>query len=160
MKKINSNSIFGKLLKFALVYVVLGMGGRLMAVQVPDGKPHKFELKGGNFLIDGHPFKLVAGEIHPVRVLPEFWEDRIRKARAMGLNTVSIYVMWNRIEAREGVFDFAGANDIRRFARLCQENGLWLIVRPGPYIGSEWDWGGFPAWLRTRTSGSCAAKIR
>ena len=137
-------------LRAARLLLLIATAISLRAVQLPDGKPHQFTLSNGQFQLDGKPFKLVAGEIHPVRILPEFWETRIKQARAMGLNALSIYVMWNRIEPTDGAFDFAGHNDVKRIARLCQENGLWLIVRPGPYVNAEWDWGGLPFWLRTK----------
>ena len=117
---------------------------------MPDGKPHKLELKGGKFLIDGRPIRIVAGEMHLPRVLPEFWEDRIQKAKAMGLTAVSIYVMWNQIEPEEGQFNFEGFNNVRRFAKLCQANGIWLIVRPGPFVCAEFEFGGLPYWLMNR----------
>jgi len=129
---------------FALTLV---LAHPLGAAPIPDGKPHRLELKGGSFVIDGEPVRIVAGEMHLPRVLPEFWDDRIKKAKAMGLNAVSLYVMWNMIEPKEGEFDFTGGNDVRRFAKLCQENGIWLILRPGPYVCAEWEWGGLPAWL-------------
>src|SRR5437870_661249 len=100
---------------------------------VPDGKPHTFTLRDKQFLIDRQPTLLVAGEMHFGRVLPEDWELRIRQAKAMGLNTVSFYLFWNQCEPREGKFDFTGTNDVRRVLKLCQENGLWVILRPGPY---------------------------
>ena len=78
------------------------------------------------------------------------WEDRIKKARAMGLNTVSVYIFWNQLEPAEGKFDWEGDNDIRRFVKLCQENGLWVALRPGPYVCAETEFGGYPAWLLTR----------
>lgn len=81
------------------------------------------------------------------RILPEFWEDRIKKARAMGLNTVSVYLFWNQMEPTEGHFNFDGINDVRRFVKLCQENGLWVALRPGPYVCAETEFGGYPAWL-------------
>jgi beta-galactosidase len=113
----------------------------------PDGKPHKFELKDGNFVLDGKPYLILAGEMHLPRVVPEFWDHRIKQAKAMGLNTISIYVMWNQIEPKEGQFNFEGFNDIRRIAKLCQSNGMWLILRPGPYVCAEFEFGGLPAWL-------------
>ncbi len=76
-----------------------------------------------------------------------FWRDRMRKMRAMGLNTLTTYVFWNLHEPRPGQFDFTGNLDIAAYIRTAQEEGLWVIVRPGPYVCSEWEFGGFPAWL-------------
>src|SRR5690242_5316745 len=91
---------------------------------VPDGKPHKFEARDKQFFIDGQPTMLIAGEMHLSRVQPEFWETRMKQARAMGLNAVSLYLFWNEIQPKEGVFDFQGINDVRRFVKLAGENGL------------------------------------
>jgi beta-galactosidase len=128
----------------------------LLAVSAPaakatptpdDGKPHKFALHDSQFFIDDQPMRIVAGEIHPGRIQPEFWDDRIKKAKAMGINTISIYLFWNQIEPTEGNFSFTGISDIHRFVKLCQGNGMWVIVRAGPYICGEWEFGGFPAWF-------------
>jgi beta-galactosidase len=119
----------------------------LAAAPIPDGKIHKLTLQDVQFKIDDQPIRLVAGEMHLERILPEFWEDRIKKTRAMGLNTISIYLFWNQIEPSEGKFDFQGINDVRRFVKLCQDNHLWVIVRAGPYVCAETEFGGFPAWL-------------
>ncbi len=114
---------------------------------VPDGKSHKLELRNEQFLIDGQPLRLVAGEIHPGRIPFEFWEDRVKKIKALGLNTVSVYVFWNQIEPKEGEFVFDGMTDVRRFVKLCQDNGLWVVLRVGTYVCAEWEFGGYPAWL-------------
>ncbi|MDP9173192.1 MAG: beta-galactosidase [Planctomycetota bacterium] len=116
------------------------------AAPVPDGKPHKFELRDKQFKIDGQPLFLAAGEMHFARVLPEDWETRIKQAKAMGLNTISFYIFWNQVEPKEGKFDFSGTNDLRRVLKLCQENGLWAILRPGPYCCAEVEYGGIPYW--------------
>jgi beta-galactosidase len=121
--------------------------GCTAAVIPSDGKSHQFVAAKGQFTIDGQPIELITGEIHPSRIPYQFWEDRIKKARAMGLNTVSVYIFWNQLEPAEGQFDFRGNNDIRRFVRLCQDNGLWVILRPGPYVCAETEFGGYPAWL-------------
>jgi len=89
---------------------------------------------------------IVAGEMHFGRVLPGDWELRIKQARAMGLNTVSFYLFWNLCEPREGEFTFSGMTDVRRMLQLCQENGLWAILRPGPYCCAEVEYGGIPWW--------------
>jgi beta-galactosidase len=101
----------------------------------------------GAFLIDGRPFQIVSGEMHYLRIPPEYWRDRLLMARAMGLNTIATYVFWNMHEPRPGVFDFRGGADLARFIRTAQEVGLYVIVRPGPYACAEWEFGGYPAWL-------------
>jgi beta-galactosidase len=127
--------------------LLLCMAAPLLADPSPDGKVHAFTLHDGKFFIDDQPIRLIAGEMHLSRIPAEFWEDRIKKARAMGLNAVSAYIFWNELEPREGVFNFDGINDVRRFVQLCQANGLWVILRAGPYDCAEWEFGGFPAWL-------------
>src|SRR5450432_2027720 len=87
----------------------------------PDGKPHKFTLHDRQFWVDDTSMRVFAGEMHPGRILPEFWEDRIKKAKAMGLNTVSIYLFWDQIEPTEGNFIFKDQTDVRRFVKLCQD---------------------------------------
>jgi hypothetical protein len=112
----------------------------------PDGKPHLFELKNKQFNIDGQPTLLIAGEMHFGRILPEDFELRVKQAKAMGLNTISFYLFWNQVEPREGQFDFTGASDVRRMLKICQDDGMWVILRPGPYCCAEVEYGGIPYW--------------
>ncbi|MGO9338105.1 MAG: glycoside hydrolase family 35 protein [Terracidiphilus sp.] len=108
---------------------------------------HVLRANGDHFELDGKPFQIISGAIHSARVLRAYWRDRLRKARAMGLNTVETYVFWNVYEASPGKFDFSGQNDIAEFVREAQQEGLFVILRPGPYACAEWDFGGYPAWL-------------
>src|SRR5215472_9821781 len=108
---------------------------------------HTFGIQGDHFVLDGKPFQIISGEMHYARVPREYWRDRLKKARAMGLNTISTYVFWNAHEPRPGVYDFSGGLDVAAFIRMAQEEGLHVILRPGPYSCAEWDLGGFPAWL-------------
>ena len=109
---------------------------------------HKFTLGQHDFLLDGKPFQIISGEMHPARIPREYWQQRIRMARAMGCNTIAVYVFWNYHEPEPGHFDFStGNHDIAAFIRLCQAEGLWVLLRPGPYVCAEWDWGGLPPWL-------------
>jgi beta-galactosidase len=91
--------------------------------------------------------RIISGEMHYARIPREYWRDRLRMARAMGLDTTSTYVFWNKHEPRRGVYDFAGENDVAAYIRIAQEEGLDVILRPGPYVCAEWDFGGLPAWL-------------
>jgi len=109
--------------------------------------PHSFGTVGDQFVLDGKPFQIISGEMHYARIPREYWRDRLKKARAMGLNTISTYVFWNAHEPRPGVYDFSGNLDAAAFVRMAQEEGLYVILRPGPYSCAEWDLGGFPAWL-------------
>ncbi|TDN62548.1 beta-galactosidase [Paraburkholderia sp. BL10I2N1] len=107
-----------------------------------------FSEDGEHFLLDGEPFQIRSGEMHPARIPAEYWQHRIRMAKAMGMNTISLYIMWNYHETRRGVFDFHTENrDIEAFIRLCQREGMWVILRPSPYICGEWDLGGLPSYL-------------
>jgi len=105
------------------------------------------EVGGRQFLRNGQPHRILSGALHYFRVVPEYWEDRLLKYRALGLNTVETYVAWNLHEPRPGSFSFEGALDLRRFITLAGSLGLDVILRPGPYICAEWDLGGLPAWL-------------
>lgn len=107
-----------------------------------------FKIKDGKFLLDGKPVQLICGEMHYPRIPQEYWRDRIRRAKAMGINTVSTYVFWNIHERRPGVFDFTGQADLARFVRIAHEEGMYVILRPGPYVCAEWDFGGYPYWLQ------------
>jgi beta-galactosidase len=127
--------------------VVGAVSPRRAAEPVPDGRPRRFALGRRQFLLDGRPFQIRSGEMHPVRIPAEYWTHRIRMAKAMGLNTVALYLMWNALEPSPGVFDIAGRNDFVRFIELCRQEGLWVYLRPGPYVCAEWDFGGLPPWL-------------
>lgn len=105
-----------------------------------------FEVKDA-FYLNGKPFKIISGAIHYFRVMPQYWKDRLEKLKAMGCNTVETYVPWNMHEPYEGNFCFEGILDIKQFIELAGELGLWVIVRPSPYICAEWEFGGLPAWL-------------
>jgi len=109
---------------------------------------HAFALGAHDFLLDGKPFQIVSGELHPARIPREYWEHRIRMAKAMGCNTIAAYMFWNYHEREPGVFDFATGNrDIAAFIRLVQAEGMYVLVRPGPYVCAEWDFGGLPPYL-------------
>ncbi len=105
-----------------------------------------FEIKD-EFYLEGKPFKVISGSIHYFRVVPEYWRDRLEKLRLLGCNTVETYVAWNKHEPNEGEYDFSGGNDLRRFIQIAQEVGLYVILRPAPYICAEWEFGGLPYWL-------------
>ena len=106
-----------------------------------------FTIGPDHFLLDGKPFQILSGEMHYPRVPRSSWRDRMKKARALGLNTISTYVFWNAHEPRPGEFDFSGNLDLRAYIETAQQEGLWVSLRPGPYVCAEWDFGGFPAWL-------------
>lgn len=105
-----------------------------------------FEIKD-NFYLNGEPMKIISGAFHYFRTVPEYWRDRMEKLRAMGGNTVETYIPWNMHEPEKGKFRFDGMLDVERFIRTAQELGLYVIIRPSPYICAEWEFGGLPAWL-------------
>lgn len=105
------------------------------------------EIKNKKFYMDGKEFHIYSGAMHYFRIPEEYWYDRLLKLKASGLNTVETYVPWNFHEPRKGEFCFDGMLDIERFIKTAQDLDLYVIVRPGPYICAEWDFGGLPAWL-------------
>jgi beta-galactosidase len=108
---------------------------------------HTFTIGDEDFLLDGKPFVIRCGEIHFPRVPREYWKHRLQMCKAMGLNTVCVYLFWNFHEWEEGKFDWSGQADVAEFCRLAQAEGLWVILRPGPYSCAEWEMGGLPWWL-------------
>lgn len=104
-------------------------------------------IDGDQFLLDDRPFRILSGAMHYFRVLPEYWRDRLEKMRQFGLNTLETYVAWNLHEPRPGEFNFSGRLDLVKYLETAAEVGLKVILRPGPYICSEWDFGGLPSWL-------------
>lgn len=123
---------------------LLASGGRAYAA----GHTFGFSADGANFLLDGQPFQIRSGEMHPARIPVQYWQHRIQMAKAMGMNTIALYVMWNYLEEQPGVFDLStDRRDIAAFIRLCQAEGMWVLLRPGPYVCGEWDLGGLPAYL-------------
>lgn len=108
---------------------------------------HTFTVEDAQFRLDGVPFFIHSGELHPFRIPREYWRHRLECAVALGLNTVSLYLPWNLHEPRPGEFHFDGMLDVEHFLDLAQALGLYAILRPGPYICAEWDFGGLPPWL-------------
>ena len=108
-----------------------------------------FEVKGSEFLKDGKPIKIISGAVHYFRNMPDTWADIFKKMKAMGLNCVETYCAWNMHEKQPGEYDFTGNLDIAEFIRTAQKEGLMAIVRPGPYICAEWEFGGLPWWIQT-----------
>ena len=105
-----------------------------------------FEIRD-DFYLNGEKIKIISGSIHYFRVVPEYWRDRLLKLKAMGCNTVETYIAWNMHERRKGEFTFDGICDVERFVGMAHELGLYVILRPAPYICAEWEFGGLPAWL-------------
>ena len=126
-----------------------------------EGPALTFSADGEQFLLRGKPLRILSGELHYFRVVPQYWEDRLRRLKAGGLNTVSTYVAWNMHEPHPGKFDFTPGTraNLAEFVRIAHRLGLYVIIRPGPYICAEWEFGGLPGWLlrsngnQIRTSG-------
>ncbi len=103
-----------------------------------------------SFLIDGERKLILSGEVHYFRMPRAEWKPVLEAAKASGLNAISTYIPWNFHEPREGKWDFAGDHDLEAFLKLCRQQGMLVVARPGPYICAEWDFGGFPAWLHAK----------
>lgn len=107
-----------------------------------------FSFGKNEFLLNGKPFQIISGEMHPARVPEIYWRQRIQMIKAMGCNTVAAYIFWNYHETKPGLFDFkTGNKNIAEFIRICQQEGMWVLLRPGPYVCAEWDFGGLPTYL-------------
>jgi beta-galactosidase len=133
-----------KLFKVLFIAIISMAGARVSAQKAA----HTFTLGDSAFLLNGKPFQLISGEIHYPRVPREAWRQRMQMAKAMGLNTIGTYVFWNLHEPQKGKFDFSGNNDIAEFVKIAKEEGLWVILRPSPYVCAEWEFGGYPYWLQ------------
>jgi beta-galactosidase len=127
-----------------LVAVALMFGGTL---PVAAQQNQSFTISGDRFLLDGKPFQILSGEMHYERIPRAYWRARMEMAKAMGLNTIATYVFWNVHEPQPGQYDFNGQEDLPEFLREAQQEGLYVILRAGPYSCAEWEFGGFPAWL-------------
>ena len=133
-----------KLIKNLLFAALLALAFPNIAMAQTE-KP--FAIGDKTFLLNGKPFVVKAAEVHYPRIPRPYWEHRIKMCKALGMNTLCLYVFWNIHEQQEGVFDFTGQNDVAEFCRLAQKNGMYVIVRPGPYVCAEWEMGGLPWWL-------------
>ncbi|GAB2557965.1 glycoside hydrolase family 35 protein [Gracilibacillus alcaliphilus] len=110
---------------------------------------NKLTFNEQSFLLNGEEIRLLSAAMHYFRTVPEYWEDRLIKLKECGFNTVETYVAWNIHEPEEGQFHFEGLADVEQFIRTAEKVGLHVIVRPGPYICAEWEFGGLPYWLMT-----------
>lgn len=121
-----------------------------LAVTNASAQKHSFALGDTSFLLDGKPFQMISGEIHYPRVPKEAWRSRMKMAKTMGLNTIGTYIFWNLHEPQKDVYNFSGSNNIAEFVKIAQEEGLWVILRPSPYVCAEWEFGGYPYWLQNK----------
>ena len=133
------------MLKRLLICCALFFAALVTALGQTDN--HSFALGDSTFLLDGKSLQMISGEMHYTRIPREYWRERMKMARAMGLNTIGTYVFWNAHEPVQGHYDFTGNNDIAEFVRIAKEEGLWVVLRPSPYVCAEWEFGGYPWWL-------------
>ena len=133
------SSIFFSLLATALLW-------KASATEA-ETSTHTFALGTNDFLLDGQRLQIRCGEVHAARVPREYWRQRLKMCKAMGLNTVCAYLFWNLHEPRPGEFNWSDQADDVEFCKIAQEEGLWVILRPGPYSCAEWEMGGTPWWL-------------
>ena len=126
---------------FVLIVIVFTTGTSF-------AQQHSFTVNDTAFLLDGKPFQIISGEMHYPRIPRAAWRQRMKMAKAMGINTIGTYVFWNVHEPEKGKFDFTGNNDIAAFVRIAKEEGLWVVLRPSPYVCAEWEFGGYPYWLQ------------
>ncbi|MDL2247396.1 beta-galactosidase [Bacteroides sp. OttesenSCG-928-J23] len=128
--------------------ICIGLMAALVLSSCNANKPQETFAVGKNtFLLNGEPFVVKAAEIHYPRIPREYWQHRIRMCKALGMNTICLYIFWNIHEPEEGQFNFTGNNDVAEFCKLAQKEGMYVIVRPGPYVCAEWEMGGLPWWL-------------
>src|SRR5574344_1178165 len=132
---------------FLLFFLLLTIGSNGVSAQKAK---HTFAIENGNFIYDGKAIQIHSGEMHPARVPAAYWRHRMKMMKAMGLNALTCYVFWNYQEVAPGVWDWKTDNhNLRRFIRTAAEEGLMVILRPGPYCCAEWEFGGYPWWLQT-----------
>ncbi|XP_026234011.1 beta-galactosidase-1-like protein 2 [Anabas testudineus] len=152
-----SSSLFGVRLSLKQRYVLLlcVAVGAVVAYRFARNNPGDRKMRrleglranSSQFTLETKPFRILGGSIHYFRVPRAYWEDRLLKMKACGLNTLTTYVPWNLHEPERGVFSFEDQLDLEAYLQLAAKLGLWVILRPGPYICSEWDLGGLPSWL-------------
>lgn len=131
---------------FVCLFAVLALGFAAPRMAHAAAR-HTVTVSGRHFVVDGKPVQVISGEMHYPRIPRPYWRDRMAKAKAMGLNAVSVYVFWNVHEPHPGQWDFSGQNDVAQFIRDAQAAGLYVILRAGPYSCAEWSFGGYPNWL-------------
>ncbi|MCG8700522.1 MAG: beta-galactosidase [Bacteroidales bacterium] len=124
--------------------LLIAIGGMACQNNTPQ---HTFKIGKEHFLLDDQPFQVRCGEMHFARVPKEYWRHRIQMVKALGMNSVCAYLFWNFHERTPGKFTWKDEADIAEFCKIAQEEGMWVILRPGPYTCAEWEMGGLPWWL-------------
>lgn len=128
--------------------ILIGIVSLLSFVSVNAQQKHTFEIKDGHFVYDNKPIQIISGEMHYNRIPHQYWQHRFKMLKAMGLNSVATYVFWNTHETEPGKWDFEGDKNLREYIKLAGQEGLHVILRPGPYACAEWEFGGYPWWLQ------------
>lgn len=128
--------------------VLAGCISLMYSTAMHSQEKHSFEIKDGHFLYDNQPIQIISGEMHYCRIPHQYWQHRFKMLKALGLNTVATYVFWNIHEVEPGKWDFMGDKNIREYIKMAGDEGLHVILRPGPYACAEWDFGGYPWWLQ------------
>lgn len=143
-----SNTQASNYLQTVLCKMIFFMHLFLLSGSLSAQVKNNFSLGKTEFLLNGKPLQIISGELHPARIPHEYWRHRIQMTKAMGCNTIAIYIFWNYHETKEGVFDFSTGNkNIAEFMHICQQENMWVLFRPGPYVCAEWDFGGLPPYL-------------
>ncbi len=135
---------------FPLCAICTFLGSESFAQAAPGSSAapaHTFAIGPDDFLLDGKAFVIRCGEMHFTRVPREYWRHRLQLVKSLGMNSVCAYLFWNYHEFEQGKYDWSGQADIVEFCRIAQQEGLWVVLRPGPYVCAEWDGGGLPWWL-------------
>lgn len=127
--------------------VAAAIVGTALPAMAAEPAKHTFTIGENDFLLDGKRLQIRCGEMHAPRVPKEYWRHRMKMLKAMGMNAVCAYLFWNMHEPRQGEFNWSGQADAAEFCKIAQEEGLWVVLRPGPYACAEWEMGGFPWWL-------------
>jgi beta-galactosidase len=140
-----SFTAYGEALRLLSFLLVMSLSaatyGQLSAVSRAS-QTTPLRIEGDHFTLHGRPFQILSGELEYARIPRADWRDRLRKVHALGLNSITVYVFWNLHEPTPGVYDFTGQNDVAEFLREAQQEGLYVVLRPGPYVCAEWDLGG------------------
>mmetsp|Transcript_14111 Transcript_14111/g.47622 ORF Transcript_14111/g.47622 Transcript_14111/m.47622 type:complete len:237 (-) Transcript_14111:779-1489(-) len=134
-----------------------GVEGGVVELRQP---PPRLMIQNDTFVLDGKPLVIKSAEVHYWRVHPSYWADRLERLAAMGVNAVQVYVSWNLHEEVRGEYDFSGPNDLVGFLQMAHDLGLLVLLRPGPYICAETDFGGLPYWLLNPTDGTPPEEVK
>ena len=133
---------------FRVIFLLVCMLSITSFIFIHNTEPrHSFKIGKEHFMLDGKPFQIRCGELHFARIPKVYWRHRIQMMKSLGMNTICVYLFWNFHERTPGIFKWDGEADAAEFCKIAKEEGLWVILRPGPYACAEWEMGGLPWWL-------------